>query len=209
MAFPSQIIDSDKALSTRELILMAAYEEIHRVGYQAASINNILDDTGVTKGALYHHFPAKIDLGYAVLDEVISGMVNAYWIQPLKTGNPIDIMINLIIQAGDGITQEEIILGCPMNNLAQEMSPIDAGFRQRIDRIYENWRTGLSKALLNGQKEGFVSSEVNPVQMGTMLVATLEGCIGLAKSAQSKDMLMDCGSGLIHILNSLRRESGV
>ncbi len=204
MAFPSQIIDPDKELSTREIILMAAFEEIHRVGYQAASISNILDNTGVTKGALYHHFPAKIDLGYAVLDEVIMNHINAAWVEPLNTGNPVDIMINLVLQAGNEITQEDIILGCPMNNISQEMSPIDAGFRQRIDSIYDNWRTGLSEALLRGQKEGFVSPDINTVQMGTVLVATLEGCIGLAKSAQSKDVLMDCGSGLIQILNSLR-----
>lgn len=183
---------------------MAAFEEIHRVGYQAASISNILDNTGVTKGALYHHFPAKIDLGYAVLDEVIMNHINAAWVEPLNTGNPVDIMINLVLQAGNEITQEDIILGCPMNNISQEMSPIDAGFRQRIDSIYDNWRTGLSEALLRGQKEGFVSPDINTVQMGTVLVATLEGCIGLAKSAQSKDVLMDCGSGLIQILNSLR-----
>ncbi len=205
MAFPSQLTGYDKNLSTREVILLAAFEEIHRVGYQAASINKILAGTGVTKGALYHHFPAKIDLGYAVVDELLYNMVVAHWLQPLESGNPIDNMIKQLEQAGAEITQEDISLGCPLHTISQEMASIDAGFRQRIDAIYGNWRAGFSAALLRGQKEGYVSTEIDPHQMGTMVVATLEGCIGLAKSAQSKEVLLDCGGGLIQILNSLRK----
>ena len=56
---------------TRDKILHSAFCEIHRQGFQAASIANILQDTGLTKGALYHHFPTKQALGLAVIDEVI------------------------------------------------------------------------------------------------------------------------------------------
>jgi len=52
---------------TRRKILESAFHEIHRNGFQAASLNPILERTGVTKGALYHHFPNKQTLGYAVL----------------------------------------------------------------------------------------------------------------------------------------------
>jgi len=44
---------------TREKILDAAFHEIHRYGFQSASLANILERTGLTKGALYHHFPTS------------------------------------------------------------------------------------------------------------------------------------------------------
>ena len=56
---------------TRDRILDAAFQEIHKYGFQAASLSNILDRTGLTKGALYHHFPDKDRLGHAVIEEVI------------------------------------------------------------------------------------------------------------------------------------------
>ena len=48
---------------TRGKILNAAYREIHTNGFQSASLNNILARTGLAKGALYHHFPNKTELG--------------------------------------------------------------------------------------------------------------------------------------------------
>jgi AcrR family transcriptional regulator len=53
---------------TRERLLQAAFREIHRSGFQSASIDTILAATNVTKGALYHHFESKEALGYAASD---------------------------------------------------------------------------------------------------------------------------------------------
>ena len=67
--------------SARDKILAAAFNEIHRYGFQAASLSSILANTGLTKGALYHHFTAKQDLGLAVVDEVIERI----WAQTIFT----------------------------------------------------------------------------------------------------------------------------
>jgi AcrR family transcriptional regulator len=52
--------------ATRERLVTAAFEEIHRHGYQGAALDTILANAGVTKGALYHHFSSKRDLFAAV-----------------------------------------------------------------------------------------------------------------------------------------------
>ena len=58
---------------TRDKLLKAAFEEIYRSGFQATSLDIILTKARVTKGALYHYFPDKASLGYAVVDEVVKG----------------------------------------------------------------------------------------------------------------------------------------
>lgn len=65
--------------------LDAAFSEIHRHGFQAASLTQILTDTGLTKGALYHHFPDKKALGLAVIQEVIRPRLAAMMFEPLAT----------------------------------------------------------------------------------------------------------------------------
>ena len=57
--------------SARSRILRAAFEEIYRHGYQGTRVDAILAETGLTKGAFYHHFSSKQDLGYAVVDEFL------------------------------------------------------------------------------------------------------------------------------------------
>jgi AcrR family transcriptional regulator len=196
------MVDAGK---TRLALLEAAYEEIYRNGFQAASLNTILERTGVTKGALYHHYSSKLKLGYAVVEEIISHKLDQEWLNPMQTpGHPIDIMIEVIQQAGQQITEQKIQLGCPLNNLAQEMSPIDAGFRQRIDHLYRRWQQGIETLLRNGQLEGSVKSSINPADAALFILASIEGCMGIAKNSQNIDELKRCAQGLIGYLEGLR-----
>jgi AcrR family transcriptional regulator len=195
-------VDAD---NTRRSLLEAAYEEIHRYGYQAASLNAILERTGVTKGALYHHFKSKLQLGYAVLDEHITEELEQIWFEPLRQpGHPIDVFLKTIMQMGEHYQCDVITLGCPLNNLAQEMSAIDDGFRQRIDTLYKRWQDSIEMLLTRGQQEGSISSSIDPADMALFILASLEGCMSMAKNAQSHDQLMRCGKALISYLNSLR-----
>ncbi len=196
---------SGRGEETRQKLLEAAFDEIHKVGFQAASLSKILKDTGVSKGALYHHFANKLELGYAVVDEIILAFFQQVWIDPLKkTDDPISTIQKILLKTSEEMTQEDARLGCPVNNLAQEMSPIDEGFRQRTVAIYDLWRDELEVALERGKMAGNVSQNVNARRLAILFVATLEGCIGLAKSSQSLEILLECGHGLIEQLETLR-----
>jgi len=190
---------------TRQQILESAFEEIHRRGFQAASIQNILKHTGVTKGALYHHFPGKLDLGYAVVDEIVRAYVDGIWMQPLaQADDPLAEMKEILQQSGEQMTGEDISLGCPLNNLAQEMSPIDAGFRKRLESIYRDWRTAIANAVKRGMKNGSVRADADPEQISLLFIAMLEGCLSLAKNTQNPDVLYQCGGGIMDYLDRLR-----
>ncbi len=203
MQSASASVSQDSA--TRQIILHAAYEEIHACGFQAASISKILSSTNVTKGALYHYFSTKLELGHAVVDELLAEEIRNQWVEPLlKDDDPISTFKKIIVQAGQEITEQDIQCGCPLNNLAQEMAPIDEGFRSRIEDIYKMWRKGIEQALERGQKNGFVKKDINTKSVATMIVASLEGCMGLAKNAQSKKVLHQCGQSIMDYLDSLR-----
>ena len=106
---PEQENAFDKSQDTRNKILIAAFNEIYMRGFQAASINTILKDTGITKGALYHHFANKQELGYSVLDEVIRNEIHVNWIKPLKnTNDPLTVLSNIIVESGKIMTQDDV-----------------------------------------------------------------------------------------------------
>ncbi len=197
--------NTEQELATRQVILEAAYEEIHARGFQGASLSKILSSTSVTKGALYHYFPTKLELGYAVVDEILADHIQQMWVQPLlEADDPITAFKHVIMQSGEEITEEDIQCGCPLNNLAQEMAPVDEGFRSRVEAVYRSWRKGIESALLKGQENGCVNKDINVVSVATMVVASLEGCMGLAKNSQSKKVLFQCGRSVVDYLESLR-----
>jgi TetR/AcrR family transcriptional repressor of nem operon len=177
--------------ATREKLLGAAFEEIYRRGFQAASLDTILAQAGVTKGALYHHFPTKAALGYAVVDEVVRGLLLERWLGVLhaQPGDPVTALQGTLRHRAANLTAGEIELGCPLNNLAQEMSPLDEQFRRSVDATFETWREGFAQVLARGQAEGTVRRDVDAKKVATFIVAAVEGSYGLAKSAQSGPMV--------------------
>jgi TetR/AcrR family transcriptional repressor of nem operon len=177
--------------ATREKLLRAAFEEIYRRGFQAASLDTILAQAGVTKGALYHHFPTKAALGYAVVDEVVKGLLLERWLGVLQAqpGDPVTALQGTLRHRAANLTAGEIELGCPLNNLAQEMSPLDEQFRRSVDATFETWREGFAQVLARGQAEGTVRRDVDAKKVATFIVAAVEGSYGLAKSAQSGPMV--------------------
>jgi TetR/AcrR family transcriptional regulator, transcriptional repressor for nem operon len=204
-----QPLEGKPVLDTRAKILMAAFREIHLNGFQAASLNNILAHTGVTKGALYHHFPNKTELGFAVIDEVIAELIHRNFIAPMVGAeNPLQALIDLVQMAGNSLSMEDISLGCPLSNLAQEMAPIDEGFRLRLNRIYQQWHEAIYDALELARQKGLLIEDVDAEQAAVMIAAIIEGCLNAAKISQDMDKMFCCGAGLIQYLNLIQKNEG-
>jgi TetR/AcrR family transcriptional regulator, transcriptional repressor for nem operon len=170
---------------TRERLLQAAFREVHKVGFQSAGIDTILAATNSTKGALYHHFESKEALGYAVIEEIVATFPRDRWLLPLersKDKDPIDALIS-IVQAIPA-RPIDVKRGCPLVNLAQEMSWLDEQFRKRLERIFHAWQEGIATALRRGQHEGKVRRDLVPEEAASFLIAMVEGHEVLAKNAQ-------------------------
>lgn len=166
-------------------------------------METILRTAGVTKGALYHHFDSKEALGYALVDEVILGLIRDKWFRPLQSSeNPIDALIGVV--QSSSLHPEHIECGCPLNNLAQEMSPLDEGFRKRLAKIFSQWQDEVAAALREGQRRGVVRSDVDPDEAAIFLMAANEGVWSLAKNSQDVGVLQSGIRGMVRYLESLR-----
>ena len=196
----SRLRDSER---TRERLLQAASREIYRSGFQSASVDTILAVAGVTKGALYYHFDSKETLGHAVIDEVIATCVRGKWVRPLESGtDPIDALIGAV--QGLPVRPADVRGGCQLNNLAQEMSSLDAGFRKRLAIIFDAWREAVASVLREGQAHGSVRCDVEPADAAGLLIAMVEGYASLAKNAQDPKVMKAGIRNIVGWLRSLR-----
>ncbi|HUX62327.1 TetR/AcrR family transcriptional regulator [Sulfuricella sp.] len=197
---------------TRDKLLQSAFCEIHRQGFQAASIANILQDTGLTKGALYHHFPTKHALGLAVIEEVIKEQLEGLIFKPLRESErPIEMLLEIIATIDKKVPSDFVMLGCPLNNLMQEMSPLDELFQKRLGGVLGVWQKTVEGALKRGQKQGEIRAEVDYKAAALFIVSAWEGCIGVAKSMQSPKTFGICMKqlhGYVQGLMPVKAEKG-
>ena len=191
--------------TTKQRLLQAVFRVSHREGFRSADLAAILTRAGVTKGALYHHFGGKAELGHEMVEQVLRDWILDRWLHSVeKAADPIDALIDLARKSEQEVTPERLALGCPLNNLSQEMSAIDEGFRQRLSSIYQEWRDGLRVLLERGQRNGTVREDVDALSAATFIVASWEGSIGLAKCELSTDVLSACRLGIERYLETLR-----
>ncbi len=170
---------------TRQRLLQAAFREVYRSGFQSASLDTILASTRVTKGALYYHFENKEALGNAIVEEIVAEMTRDRWLRPLQRSqdkDPIDALIG-VVQAIPA-RPSDLKGGCPLVNLAQEMSQLNEQFRKRLERIFHAWQEGVARVLRRGQHQGIVRRDLAPEQTASFLIAMVEGYEVLAKNAQ-------------------------
>jgi TetR/AcrR family transcriptional repressor of nem operon len=190
---------------TRKALLDAAFWSFYRNGYQGANLDDIVREAGMTKGALYHHFPDKQALGYAVIEHVVRPWVMGRWDTLRNQKDPITAMAGLLRDSARNAQVEMIRLGCPLNNLAQEMSPLDEGFRWRLERVLHDWRNGIAEAFRSGQRAGTVKTDVDPDRVAMFSIAVIQGSIGVAKTFQGALALQENVEMLISFLETLRR----
>lgn len=191
--------------ATRQNILQVAFEEILLKGYQGLRVDEVLKQTGFTKGAFYHHFKSKKELGHAVIDEVLKPWIHERWIEPLKqVKDPINDLIKMMNDSRAEINIKELHTGCPLNNLTHEMSPLDESFRVRIVAIWEDWYEALAATFERGQQNGLIKKDVNPRNIARFLIATIEGIIGQCKCYMSDQAFDEAGKCLQDYVKTLR-----
>lgn len=191
---------------TRQKLLAAAFAEFYRNGFQGGSLNRIVEAAGATKGALFHHFAGKQELGYAVVDEVIGPILKRRWLEPLTgSADPVAELKRAFRQFIREDTESGAwVQGCPLNNLAQEMSPLDEGFRTRIETLYAAWRGTFAAALEDGARQGKVRKDIDPRDAAALIVVAQMGIWGTGKYSQDEALMTRAGEALCAYLDTLK-----
>lgn len=172
------------------------------------SVDDIVKKTSLTKGAFYHIFPTKLQLGYALVEEVITPMIIERWIIPLEQyENPLMGILKQMKKLIGEAPPEELKLGCPLNNLVQEMAPNDTGFHERLEAGLTLWITEMDKHLKRGQRAGHIKKEINTKQVAHFIVMAHEGFYGMLKGLNNKKAFDALYSSLSIYFQSLTNET--
>ncbi len=185
---------SAKGAATRDQILDAASRLIHLRGYHATSLDDVLKESGVGKGNFYYYFKSKEDLGYAIIDRVVRGFIDRV-LDPVFADSSADPIVQVhafLDRVLDNQRQRNCVGGCPIGNLASELSDVHEGFRQRLAGIFRQWRDRLADALSRGQTGGYLRPGSDPAGLAQFVVAALEGAILLTKVTKDISVMEQC-----------------
>ncbi len=179
-------------INTREKILDGVFQDMLMHGFQGLRADKVIREMEVTKGAMYHYFPNKLAIGYAVVEEILTPLYLSTW-QRLTAfeGNPVPYIKTCLQTLQAHYTEENVVIGCPLNNLIQEMSPIDEGFRVRLEKIVNGMQGLIAAALQQGQAEGRIRQQVQAEQIAYFILAAIGGSYSMAKVKKNSQIFHD------------------
>jgi TetR/AcrR family transcriptional repressor of nem operon len=180
--------------TTREAILAAATRLMGVHGYRNTSLDEVLRESGVGKGNFYYYFRSKEELGYAILDQFIEAFVERT-LQPCfsdESRRPLHQISCFLDRIREIQRERNCVGGCPLGNLAAELSDLHEGFRGRLNGVFSAWRDRLTGALRHAQERGHVRPECHPEAVAHFLVAALEGAMLMTKLTKDIAVMEQC-----------------
>ncbi|WP_245468143.1 MULTISPECIES: TetR/AcrR family transcriptional regulator [unclassified Mesorhizobium] len=176
----------------RRRVLDVAEESFQARGYHASSLGDLMAAAGVTGGALHHHFPTKKALALAVIEERVAAAVQETWVEPVRAAPSAREGVRTVFEAvAAQLERQGYVRGCPLNNLAHELSLADADFRIALADIFAGWRLAIADKLRTDQ-EGGGEGGTDPDRFAALTVAAYSGAMSMAKTAQDAGLLRDC-----------------
>ena len=180
--------------STRDAIVDAATRLMHVNGYHNTSLDDVLRESGVGKGNFYYYFKSKEDLGYAILDRVVHVFI-VRTLEPcfadpeVRPLSQIRCFLDRILEVQ---RERNCVGGCPLGNLAAELSDLHEGFRTKLAGVFSAWRERLTSALTAAQARGELGDTSRPASIAQFLVAALEGAILMTKLTKDIAVMEQC-----------------
>lgn len=175
---------------TRERILHAASRLVMLHGFNHTGIGQILLDAGVPKGSFYHYFPSKDDLGYALVnaygEAIMQHLQNSLQQHP---GSSLQALQDFFLQLITVFEQDFGQCNCMLGNLGQELAGQHAGFREVLQRHFQQVERTLAAALTQAQNEGDLTRDQDTLALARLLFSGWEGALMRAKLEQSPLLL--------------------
>lgn len=189
----------------RERLLESGSALMHQRGYTAVGVSELCSQAGVKKGSFYHFFPSKVELALAVVDRHRAETQGA--LEELVNGDAPPL--ERLAAYAKGIWEHQVelrrscgqVLGCPIGNLALEMSTQEPELRKALDQVFERNIESLERAV----QEAIERSDLRPLdahRAACSILSLIEGSIMLAKMKDDPQILRDLKRNVLRLLGA-------
>ncbi|MFG2310819.1 TetR/AcrR family transcriptional regulator [Streptomyces sp. NPDC048566] len=180
---------------TRTRLVRTARALIHGSSYADVGIGDLCREAGVHRGSLYHFFPSKEAVGLAVLDanwELLEVLLDESFGDELPPLERIDAFIGGfagMLTAARDLTGA--VPGCPVGNLALELSGRPGAASARIAEILTAWQRYFRDAVAEAALRGHLPAGVDPDVAALRALAYLQGITLMAKAYDRPSLVVE------------------
>ncbi len=167
-----------------------AMETFWSDGYEATSMQDLLETMGINRGSFYDTFGSKHDLFLEALRRFDQTYRENEFRELLERESPREAIISLFKNVLQQCTCSTGRNGCFLVNTALELSPRDKEAAAIVQQAFHDTVLFFRKLIIRGQKRGEIAPDVKPTQTARALLALLIGMRVLARAASPREVLV-------------------
>jgi TetR/AcrR family transcriptional repressor of nem operon len=176
--------------STRDQLIDAGVKLMHRHGYTATGLAEILESAGVPKGSFYHHFGSKEEFAATVLEkyaareaEHCEAVLNDSKAAPLKRlKRYFGELIKIYGQKGP-------IPGCMMGRFSLDVAEQSSLLREHLSASFEYWQHGIAAAIREAVQQKELAPNTDAELLAGFLLNSWQGALVRSQADKSDDPL--------------------
>tara|TARA_R110002073_G_scaffold279026_1_gene443009 strand:- start:273419 stop:274105 length:687 start_codon:yes stop_codon:yes gene_type:complete len=192
---------------TRQKLIDKGYELINMYGYHAVSIDLILKEIKLTKGAFYYHFDNKHHFVQIIIKERIEKEIHSEFIEPInKRGNPIFVLADLFQDKLINDNSLEQNLGSPLTNIivALTYEYNDYNLKKQVYEVLDQWKIAIINLLHRGIEDGYLDRHINTEPVAEFIINSLEGVRTLKRTTNNKALYYNYMEQFKNYLDTLK-----
>ncbi len=194
-----------KAERTRQFIIEKTAPIFNSKGYSGTSLTDIIDATGLTKGAIYGNFDNKDEVALAAFEYNFGNITNYIAIRIRERESAIQKLLVYPETHRQILKLPFLKGGCPVLNTSVDADDTHPMLKEKAINALNLWRSSVVRIINKGIQTKEIKKNTNATEFAAILVSLTEGAVMQAKVSGKPTELnisMDFLEKMIHELKN-------
>ncbi len=163
-------------MATMHRMQVAGLELFYKNGYHNTSVDDILKELSLSKGAFYHHFDSKEDFFVQIIQNLVAHKMYTMLIEPIEGNtNSLDLISSCFEDALETAVHNEMDYGFILGNFLNEFNGRNAVIMKYLNDILKIWEVNLVTAIQRGKINGHIDRHVDSEEVAVFLISSYLG----------------------------------
>lgn len=170
-------------------------------GYEATSLNDLIQAMGISKSSFYETYGSKQSLFLSSIDHYATTALKDM-VMTLESDMPgREAIAQVFLNTANRFITNATPMGCFLSNSAAELAPDCEPTKEKVVGYFHCAEEAFTKAVERGQKEGTITKDQDAKALGRFLVSSMNGLQVVGKANQDAETLKDIVAAIIKSLD--------
>jgi AcrR family transcriptional regulator len=180
----------NKIDETKDLIIRTSMKLFNQKGYSQTSIQDIMDATGLPKGAIYRRFENKNDIALATFESA-GHILRSYFINAVQSTNTAAEKIVAMCRVyEDAVNNPPVPGGCPLLNTAIESDYGYPELHEKASEAYNEMLLLIKSIIDEGITKNEFRQDVDSYSLASFIISATEGAIMASRLTRNNDHIV-------------------